>query len=148
MNCLNACFKVAWCPAARVFGCGQGGEDACARAPASPERSVKSYRSSRCAQFGLRQGARCLCIRLLVQRIWVQGFDKGFKGVSVKVSKSILNKNFNNSIFGGTIFAAADPFDLEPGTRVLAPIQFKQVAIFPVVKTEAAPVDTTSGMPA
>ncbi len=47
---------------------------------------------------------------LLVQRIWVQGFDKGFKGVRVKVSKSILNKNFNSSIFGGTIFSAADPF--------------------------------------
>jgi acyl-coenzyme A thioesterase PaaI-like protein len=47
---------------------------------------------------------------LLVQRIWVQVFDKGFTGVSVKISKSIFNKNFNNSIFGGTIFSAADPF--------------------------------------
>jgi acyl-coenzyme A thioesterase PaaI-like protein len=47
---------------------------------------------------------------LLVQRIWVQYFDKGFTGVSVKISKSIFNKNFNNSIFGGTIFSAADPF--------------------------------------
>ncbi|MBW4891564.1 DUF4442 domain-containing protein [Mucilaginibacter sp. HMF5004] len=47
---------------------------------------------------------------LFVQRIWVQKFEKGFMGVSVKVSKSIFNKNFNNSIFGGTIFSAADPF--------------------------------------
>jgi len=47
---------------------------------------------------------------LLFQRIWVQRFDKGFRGVKVKVSKSWLNKNYNGSIFGGTIFAAADPF--------------------------------------
>lgn len=47
---------------------------------------------------------------LLFQRIWVSGFDKDFKGVIVKVFKSILNKNYNGSIFGGTIFAAADPF--------------------------------------
>ena len=47
---------------------------------------------------------------LLFQRIWVRGFDKGFKGVRVRVIKSIFNKNYNGSIFGGTIFAAADPF--------------------------------------
>ncbi|RWY54312.1 PaaI family thioesterase [Mucilaginibacter gilvus] len=47
---------------------------------------------------------------LLFQRIWVVGFDKGFTGVRVTVSKSFLNKNYNGSIFGGTIFAAADPF--------------------------------------
>ncbi|WP_183548143.1 DUF4442 domain-containing protein [Mucilaginibacter sp. AK015] len=47
---------------------------------------------------------------LLFQRIWVAGFDKGFRGVKVRVFKSILNKNYNGSIFGGTIFAAADPF--------------------------------------
>jgi acyl-coenzyme A thioesterase PaaI-like protein len=47
---------------------------------------------------------------LFFQRIWVIGFHKGFTGVKVKVSKSILNKNYNGSIFGGTIFAAADPF--------------------------------------
>lgn len=47
---------------------------------------------------------------LLVQRIWVQGFDKGFTGVRVKITKSIFNKNLNSSIFGGTIFSAADPF--------------------------------------
>nr|WP_067061705.1 DUF4442 domain-containing protein [Mucilaginibacter sp. L294] len=47
---------------------------------------------------------------LLFQRIWVRGFDEGFRGVRVKIIKSIFNKNYNGSIFGGTIFAAADPF--------------------------------------
>jgi len=47
---------------------------------------------------------------LFFQRIWVKSFDQGFKGVSVVVRKSIFNKNYNNSIFGGTLFAAADPF--------------------------------------
>ena len=47
---------------------------------------------------------------LLFQRIWVVGFAKGFRGVKVKIFKSLLNKNYNGSIFGGTIFAAADPF--------------------------------------
>ncbi len=47
---------------------------------------------------------------LLLQRIWVVKFDKNFRGVQVKIAKSFLNKNHNKSIFGGTIFAAADPF--------------------------------------
>jgi hypothetical protein len=47
---------------------------------------------------------------LLFQRIWVREFNKGFTGVSVTIIKSIFNKNYNGSIFGGTIFAAADPF--------------------------------------
>ncbi|MFA6087531.1 DUF4442 domain-containing protein [Mucilaginibacter sp.] len=47
---------------------------------------------------------------LFFQRIWVKEFSKGFKGVKVKINKSLLNKNYNGSIFGGTIFAAADPF--------------------------------------
>ncbi len=47
---------------------------------------------------------------LFFQRIRVVRFDKGFRGVEVKIIKSIFNKNFNGSIFGGTIFAAADPF--------------------------------------
>ncbi|WP_184549121.1 DUF4442 domain-containing protein [Mucilaginibacter sp. FT3.2] len=47
---------------------------------------------------------------LLFQRIWVVRFDKGYKGVEVKIKKSFLNKNYNKSIFGGTLFAAADPF--------------------------------------
>jgi len=47
---------------------------------------------------------------LLFQRIQVKNFHKGFRGVDVKISKSLFNKNYNGSIFGGTIFAATDPF--------------------------------------
>lgn len=47
---------------------------------------------------------------LLFQRIWVICFEKGFTGVRVKLNKSLFNKNYNSSIFGGTIYAAADPF--------------------------------------
>jgi hypothetical protein len=47
---------------------------------------------------------------LLFQRIWVIRFEKDFRGVHVKINRSLFNKNFNNSIFGGTIFSAADPF--------------------------------------
>ena len=47
---------------------------------------------------------------LLFQRIWVIRFHKDFRGVKVKVNKSLINNNYNNSIFGGTIFASADPF--------------------------------------
>jgi hypothetical protein len=47
---------------------------------------------------------------LLFQRIWVQGFEKNFRGVRVMINKSLINSNYNKSIFGGTIFAAADPF--------------------------------------
>ncbi len=47
---------------------------------------------------------------LFFQRIWVKKFHKDFKGVEVKIGKSLLNTNFNKSIFGGTIFAASDPF--------------------------------------
>ncbi|MGK6352932.1 PaaI family thioesterase [Parapedobacter sp. DT-150] len=43
------------------------------------------------------------------QRIWVRRFHKGFMGAEVKIHRSILNRNYNGSIFGGTIFAAADP---------------------------------------
>ena len=47
---------------------------------------------------------------LLFQRIWVIKIEKGFRGVKVKVNKSLFNYNYNGSIFGGTIFSAADPF--------------------------------------
>jgi hypothetical protein len=47
---------------------------------------------------------------LLFQRIWVIRFEKDFRGVKVKVNKSLVNSNYNSSIFGGTIFASADPF--------------------------------------
>ncbi len=47
---------------------------------------------------------------LLFQRIWVVKFLDNYAGVEVKISKSIFNTNYNNSIFGGTIFSASDPF--------------------------------------
>jgi hypothetical protein len=47
---------------------------------------------------------------LLFQRIWVKGFHKDFRGVDVKINKSLFNQNYNGSIFGGTIYAATDPF--------------------------------------
>ena len=47
---------------------------------------------------------------LFFQRIWVIKFEKRFYGVEVKINKSILNRNYNGSIFGGTIFSATDPF--------------------------------------
>ncbi|KAA8478520.1 uncharacterized protein DUF4442 [Arcticibacter tournemirensis] len=47
---------------------------------------------------------------LLFQRIWVERFQRDFRGVDVKIARSILNLNYNRSIFGGTIYAAADPF--------------------------------------
>jgi acyl-coenzyme A thioesterase PaaI-like protein len=47
---------------------------------------------------------------LFFQRIKVLKFEPGFTGATVKIKKSIFNKNYNQSIFGGTIFCAADPF--------------------------------------
>lgn len=52
----------------------------------------------------------CLYPPLFFQRVWIKKFHKGFKGVDVKINKSLLNKNYNYSIFGGTIYAATDPF--------------------------------------
>ncbi len=47
---------------------------------------------------------------LFFQRIWVKKFYPGFRKVDVKIFKSLFNLNYNKSIFGGTIFSAADPF--------------------------------------
>jgi hypothetical protein len=47
---------------------------------------------------------------LFFQRIWVVQIDKNFMGAEISVAKSFLNMNYNRSIFGGTIFCAADPF--------------------------------------
>ncbi|MHA4895664.1 DUF4442 domain-containing protein [Pedobacter sp. PWIIR3] len=52
----------------------------------------------------------CLYPPLFFQRIWVKRFHKGFRGVDVKINKSLFNTNYNKSIFGGTIYAATDPF--------------------------------------
>ena len=54
--------------------------------------------------------AMCLYPPFLFQRIWIKKFHPGFKGVEVKINNSFLNRNYNKSIFGGTIFAATDPF--------------------------------------
>lgn len=54
--------------------------------------------------------ALCLYPPLLFQRIWVKRFHPGFTGVDVKISNSFLNRNYNGSIFGGSIYAATDPF--------------------------------------
>lgn len=47
---------------------------------------------------------------LFFQRIWVQRFAPDFTSVDVKINKSVLNKNYNGTIFGGTIFCGGDPF--------------------------------------
>lgn len=47
---------------------------------------------------------------LFFQRIWVKRFHKDFRGVDVKLAHSIFNRNYNGSIFGGSIFSATDPF--------------------------------------
>lgn len=46
---------------------------------------------------------------LFFQRIWVRRILPGYRGIDVKVHYSILNRNSNGSIFGGTIFSATDP---------------------------------------
>jgi len=65
---------------------------------------------------------------LLFQRIIVTKFHKGFRGVEVKIKKSFLNNNYNDSIFGGTIFSAADPF---------YPVLFSQVLVHKGYKIKA-----------
>ncbi|WDF53539.1 DUF4442 domain-containing protein [Mucilaginibacter sp. KACC 22063] len=57
---------------------------------------------------------------LFFQRIWVCHISADFRSMAVKVNKSLLNVNYNRSIFGGTLFAAADPF---------VPVLFHQIFI-------------------
>ena len=45
---------------------------------------------------------------LFFQRIWVVNIAANFTGLQVKITKSVFNRNYNRSIFGGTIFSAAD----------------------------------------
>ncbi len=47
---------------------------------------------------------------MLFQRIWVKNIHKDFKGIDIKINRSIITSNFGNSTFGGTIFSATDPF--------------------------------------
>lgn len=46
---------------------------------------------------------------LLFQRISVKSFGEGFRTAEVRIAKSIFNRNYNKTIFGGTIFSAVDP---------------------------------------
>lgn len=46
----------------------------------------------------------------LFGRIRIKHVAKDFQHVQVVVRKSIFNKNLSQSVFGGTMFSAADPF--------------------------------------
>jgi acyl-coenzyme A thioesterase PaaI-like protein len=46
----------------------------------------------------------------LFQGIWTKQFEKEFTGAQVKIINNIFNRNYNRTIFGGTIFSAADPY--------------------------------------
>lgn len=47
---------------------------------------------------------------LLFSRVWVQHIDPDFRSCRVSVKPSLLNRNFQRTIFGGTIFSAFDPW--------------------------------------
>jgi hypothetical protein len=47
---------------------------------------------------------------MFFQRIWVKKVHPGFKGIDIKINRSLFTSNLGNSIFGGTIFSASDPF--------------------------------------
>lgn len=47
---------------------------------------------------------------LLVNRIVIKSVSRDYLKVKVHVRKSIWNRNLQGSIFGGSIFSAADPF--------------------------------------
>ena len=52
----------------------------------------------------------CFYTPMLFQRIWVKKIHKGFSGADIKINRSLFTTNLGNSIFGGTIFSATDPF--------------------------------------
>ena len=47
---------------------------------------------------------------LLINRVKIEKVDDKFMNLQVGVKYSWLNKNLQNSIFGGTIFSAIDPY--------------------------------------
>lgn len=47
---------------------------------------------------------------LLINRIVIKRISKDYREVDVVIKKSLLNRNLQGTIFGGTIFSAADPF--------------------------------------
>lgn len=52
----------------------------------------------------------CFYPPMFFQRIWVKKVHPEFKGIDVKINRSLFTSNLGNSIFGGTIFSATDPF--------------------------------------
>lgn len=46
----------------------------------------------------------------LFGRVSVREVSSDFKYLRVRVKKSLLNKNLSGTLFGGTMFSAADPF--------------------------------------
>ena len=47
---------------------------------------------------------------LLFNRISIQRIKKDFMEIKVRIRYSIINKNFHQTIFGGSIFSAIDPY--------------------------------------
>jgi acyl-coenzyme A thioesterase PaaI-like protein len=47
---------------------------------------------------------------MFFQRIWVKKIDKDFRGIDVKINRSLFTTNLGSATFGGTIFSATDPF--------------------------------------
>ena len=47
---------------------------------------------------------------LLFNRISIQSMSENFMEIKVRVRHSWMNKNFQRTIFGGTIFSAIDPY--------------------------------------
>jgi acyl-coenzyme A thioesterase PaaI-like protein len=46
----------------------------------------------------------------IFNRIHIVSIGPGFRSCQVRISRSPLTRNLNGTIFGGSIFAAADPF--------------------------------------
>ena len=47
---------------------------------------------------------------MLFSGIRVISFSDDFSQAKVRVRKNVLNKNFESSVFGGSLFSSADPF--------------------------------------
>ncbi len=65
---------------------------------------------------------------LFFNRIKVTFVSKNFRELRVKVKNSLMNRNLQRTIFGGTIFSAADPYYA---------IMYWQVFAHDGIKTEA-----------
>lgn len=46
----------------------------------------------------------------LFNRIRIQKISEGYRSCRVRIKKSLLNRNMNGTIFGGSLFSASDPF--------------------------------------